>query len=656
MLKIISEKELKINLEKCQFMRPEINFLGHRLCKEGLKPQYEKVRTIKEAPRPENAQQLKAFLGLINYYGKFVGNISDILSPLYKLIQKNETFHWGNDQEKAFNKAKDILSSETLLVHFDPKKELVLTCDASSIGLGAILSHVDEEGDHPIAYASRSLNQAEKNYSQLDREGLSIVFGVKKFHKFLFGRQFIIITDHKPLLGLFGESKSLPEHASPRVQRWAITLAAYDYELRFKPGLENSADGLSRLSLIEEGCSYVPEDIEMLFSIIDNSCIDVNDVRRETQKDECLLKVYERCLSGWPEIELSEDLKPYKNRKHELSLEDGCILWGSRVIIPKSLQNDVLCTLHDTHLGASKMKSLARSWVWWPHMDADIEKFVKLCSACAQHSKKPAKSPLQNWDWPLEPWKRIHVDFAGPFMNKMFLIVIDAHSKWLDVKIMNTITAADTIIELKEIFGTHGLPDQIVSDNGPSFTSEQFKLFCVSNCIEHITCSPWHPSGNGLAERAVGIFKSAMIKMGSKWSLRERVNRFLTKYRSTPHVTTGVTPSELLCGRKMKTHLDLFHPTVQKTVAQHQHAQKQHHDKSAIEREFSVKDHVYVRNFGRGDKWVQGEIVESTGPVSYKVKTNQGVVVRRHADHIKVTCAENVGESVIGSSDRSAVL
>ena len=220
------------------------------------------------------------------------------------------------------------------------------------------------------------------------------------------------------------------------------------------------------------------------------------------------------------------------------------------------------------------MKSLARSWYWWPNMGADIEKFVKLCSTCAQHAKQPAKSPLQNWDWPLEPWKRIHIDFAEPFLNKMFLIVIDAHSKWKDVKTMTTITASDTVIELKEIFSTRGLPDQTVSDNDPTFTSLKFKTFCSANGIEHITTSPYHPAGNGLAERAVGIFKTAMIKLGSKCSLRERVNRFLARYRSTPHVTTGVAPCKLLCGRKIKTHLDLVHPTVQSSVSQHQCKQK----------------------------------------------------------------------------------
>ena len=165
-----------------------------------------------------------------------------------------------------------------------------------------------------------------------------------------------------------------------------------------------------------------------------------------------------------------------KKRESELSVENECVLWGSRVIIPTSLQNDVLNTLHDAHLGASKTKSSARSWLWWPHMDADIEKFVKLCQQCQKHSKNPAKAPLYNWNWASEPWKRVHVDFAGSFVNKMFLIVIYAHSIWLEIQMMNSITSADLIIELKEIFCYHGLCDQIASDNGPSLTSQEFNL------------------------------------------------------------------------------------------------------------------------------------------------------------------------------------
>ena len=213
----------------------------------------------------------------------------------------------------------------------------------------------------------------------------------------------------------------------------------------------------------------------MLFNVIDNSPANVDDIKQETQKDECLKQVYVYSVNGWPKI-VDERFTPYKKkRESELSVENEFVLWGSRIIIPMSLQNGVLNTLDDAHWGASEMKSSARSSLWWPYMDADIEPFVKLCQQCQKHGKNPAKAPLYNCNWLSESWKRIHVYFAGPFMNKMFLIVIGGHSKWIEIKMMNSITSADLIIELKVIFSYHQLCDQILSDNGPNVTGQEFK-------------------------------------------------------------------------------------------------------------------------------------------------------------------------------------
>ena len=199
----------------------------------------------------------------------------------------------------------------------------------------------------------------------------------------------------------------------------------------------------------------------------------------------------------------------------------------------------------------ARMKAQARSWVWWPKIDADIEKNVKSCNTCQLHGNSPPKAPLFPWEWPEEPWKLVHLDFAGPFQGKMFLIVTDAHSKWLEVKILSKITAQDTILELRDVFSYFGLPDHIVTDNGPTFTSSEFRAFMSGNGIKHITVSPYHPSSNGLAERCVQSFQRAMVKIQGT-SLKEKVCKFLTKYRCLPLTTTGLSPAELIFGRKMK--------------------------------------------------------------------------------------------------------
>ena len=242
---------VKLKQQKCAFLLPEVEYLGHKITKYGLQPTAEKIRAIKEAPVPENLTQLKSFLGLVNYYAKFVSNLSSILAPLYLLLQKESPWQWGPEQQSAFDVAKEQLFSDSLLAHYDMNKDLILSCDASSYGVGAVLSHLMENGDErPVAYASRSLSSAEKRYSQLDREALALVFGVTRFRQYLLGRQFKLLTDHKPLIHLFGESRGILTMASARLQRWALTLSGYDYKIVYKSGKELcNADGLSRLPL-----------------------------------------------------------------------------------------------------------------------------------------------------------------------------------------------------------------------------------------------------------------------------------------------------------------------------------------------------------------------------------------------------------------------
>ena len=223
--------ELRLKQHKCAFLLPAVEYLGHKISAEGIQPTEEKVRAIKEAPPPTNVTKLRSFLGLVNYYGKFLPNLASVLAPLYSLLQKSVVGNGEHPmQETAFKEAKNLLTSNNLLVHFDPNKELLLACDASPYELGAVLSHREVDGtEQPIAFASRSLSTAECKYAHLDKEGLAIIFGVKRFQQYLMGRQFIISSDHKPLQHIFSESKPIPTLASARIQLWALTLSAYNY-------------------------------------------------------------------------------------------------------------------------------------------------------------------------------------------------------------------------------------------------------------------------------------------------------------------------------------------------------------------------------------------------------------------------------------------
>ena len=193
-------------------------------------------------------------------------------------------------------------------------------------------------------------------------------------------------------------------------------------------------------------------------------------------------------------------MKPYQQRQHQLTVEGNCLLWGIRVVVPSKHQTHILKDLHRDHPGSSRMKSLAHSYVWWPGMDLDIEKVAKACDQCQQHKHAPPKAPLHPWTWPAKPWQRIHIDFAGPFQGTSFLVVVDAHSKWPEVFQMASTSTTKTITYLRQLFATHGIPEQLVSDNGPQFTSEEFAKFMKRNSIKHIRCAPYHPSSNGLVE------------------------------------------------------------------------------------------------------------------------------------------------------------
>ena len=288
--------------------------------------------------------------------------------------------------------------------------------------------------EKPVAFASRTLSPAERNYAQLEKEGLAIIFGVRKFHDYLFGRQFSIHSDHKPLQSIFSESRPVPPLASAWIQRWALTLSMYGYTISYKPGDKHAnADSLSRLPLPESPLE-VPPPPELVFMLETLQCspVQAKQIRQWTDRDPILARVRNLILQGW-RITEDEDMHPFIKRKEKLSVQDGCVLWGNRVVVPRAGQDKVLEELHDSHPGMSRMKSLARSVVWWPGIDKDIEGKVKDCHQFQKYQKAPAQAPLHPWEWPEHPWARIHIDYAGLFSGRIFLMVVDAHSKWLCV-------------------------------------------------------------------------------------------------------------------------------------------------------------------------------------------------------------------------------
>ena len=275
-------------------------------------------------------------------------------------------WEWSPACQKAFHKSKEALVESPALVHYDPTKPIHLACDASPYGVGAVISQLEESGqERPVVFASRSLNKVERNYAQIEREALALIFGVCKFHQYLYGRTLTLQTDHKPLMTILGPKTGIPTLAAARMQRWALTLSAYSFNIEYRKASENAnADAMSRLP-VEVAEPDMDNEIFMC-SFLEDIPFRAKDIREATKVDPVLSQVLKYTLEGWPKSlnQSQSKLKNFFNQKDHLSMEQGCILLGYRVIVPTRFQERLLSELHSDHPDMCKMKALACSYLW----------------------------------------------------------------------------------------------------------------------------------------------------------------------------------------------------------------------------------------------------------------------------------------------------
>ena len=281
---------------------------------------------------------------------------------------------------------------------------------------------------------------------------------------------------------ILSPKKTLPSIAAARIQHWAMLLGAHQYVIEHRPANQHAnVDGLSRLPVQVHNKTTAARSELSLHRIDSVLPITCDDIASETRNDPLLSRVYLLTMNGWNRAdEKDEDLKPYHKHRNEINTINGVLTYGSRVIVPARFHNKIMDIIHEGHLGMSKMKAIARGYVYWPGIDQQIEQKALGCNGCAQTRKMPAASPLHPWEWPAQPWRRLHIDFAGPFLNRMFLVVVDAHSKWPEVIPMKNATSTTTITALRSIFSRFGLPDQIVSDNEANLLPMNSKISFVA--------------------------------------------------------------------------------------------------------------------------------------------------------------------------------
>ena len=635
-----SDKGVKFNPDKCFVKCTSISFYGHTLSADGLAPDQSKVEAISCMDPSTKLQDLQSFLGATQYLSKFIPGLANMAAPLWDLTKKTSEFIWGPEHEKAVNNVKRAIVSATTLKYFNKTKAVKIQVDASQRGLGAML--FQDEG--PIAYASKLLTSTESRYSNIEREMLGVIHGLEKFHYYVYGRHVTVETDHKPLEAI---CKKHLASAPPRIARMLLRIQKYDVSVIYVPGRNIPvADMLSRVS--PTPAAEIPGldvSVHELQKHLNASPMRLNQIREETAKDDNLSLLKEVVMKGWPNqrSDCPQLLHSYWNYRDEITVADGILLKGLRIIIPPSLQTVVLQQLHYAHQGAEKCKLRAKGSVFWANINRDIDEMVKRCGPCQHHQNENKKEPLIPHDVPKRPWHTLGSDLFY-WNNSNYLVIADYYSKFPIVRKLNNITSETVISHLKAIFEEHGIPERLISDNGTQYTSEAFRNFSRVWGFEHITSSPNYPQSNGFAERMVQTVKNLLQKCKESGADPHLAMLCL---RTTPVSHNIQSPAELLNARVYQSNLPAMTKTALRTeglehtnslLQQRQDKQKEDYDKKASSDLPSVHPRDHVRVFDpTSSTWQQGVVQDMVAPRSHTVAMESGTVLRRNRRHLRLT-------------------
>ncbi|XP_022826768.1 uncharacterized protein K02A2.6-like [Spodoptera litura] len=552
-LKVLNENNVLLNENKCIRKVQVVNFLGHELSANGVKPLKKYIDSIDNFGIPKTIEELQSFLGLINYINKWIPNLATTTEPLKQLLRKKLgknaglEKYWKKEQKEAFDLVKKDLSQLKSLGYYSVKDKIQVIADASPVGIGAVLVQINSRGPRIIAYGNKTLTDCERRYSQTEKEALALVWAVEHFNIFLYGKEFDLITDHKPLEVIFGP-RSKP---CARVERWVLRLQSYRYKIKYQSGKSNIADPLSRLCH-QNATSYLGKD-QHVYQIVEQArpkAVSMYDIVEHSVKDLEIKNVKNGIYKNiW-----DDNVKAYKIFESELCFYDDVLLRGNRIVIPVSLRKEVLDSAHEGHPGIAAMKGRLRSKVWWPRIDRDAESVVRGCKGCTLVGAPNPPMPMKRRELPSAPWVDVAIDLLGPLpSNDYLLVIIDYYSRYKEIKITKSIMSSQIIKILKEIFSRLGYPVSITADNGRQFISTEFRSFLQECNITLYNTVPYWPQQNGEVERQNrDILKRLKIGHIEKKDLRESLYEYLLMYNATPHSVTGKSPSELFFKRQCR--------------------------------------------------------------------------------------------------------
>lgn len=605
-LERLRERKLTLNEKKCKFGMDKIVFMGHIVSKLGLEPTKGRIDAIVNATTPKNAAEVRSFLGLVNFSARYIPNLAAVCEPLRTLTRQGVNFEWGIKQQESFERLKESLTNAETLGHFRLDAKTTVVTDACNVGLGAVLLQEDETGNAKvISYASRALSAVERRYSTTEKEALAVVWACEKFRLYLQGVEFNLVTDHKPLEVLYSRTSK----PNARIERWIMKLMPYNFTVRYAPGKGNIADALSRLvdTRCDEGQTKLERDTESFVRFVAREATPTALSTREIEeasKDDQELSDVRDCLNAkyW-----DKSSTPYFPVKEELSQLGYLVLRGTRIVVPETLRLKCVELAHQGHLGIVGTKQQLRTKVWWPHMDKDVEKYVKSCHGCQIVDGTTRSEPISPTPLPLGPWQDLAIDLMGPLpTNHYVLVVVDYYSRYYEIVVTKDISTENIIDSLEDMFSKHGLPCSITSDNGPQFISAQFAKYLEENGIQHRRVTPLHPAANGEVERQNrSLLKRIKIAHSESKDWKRELRTYLLAYRSTPHATTGKSPAEMMFNRKLRTKLpqidELSRPLLDEEIreqdgyAKHQNKVYIDRKRAAKESELGVGDTVLLR-------------------------------------------------------------